>query len=340
MVLLCFAAGAVFAMTSAPRVITRVGAGRPAAIAAALFGLCIIAVGLTSTIYSAAMVAAAAGVCFGGLDVTMNSEAAVQERQAGKPVMAFFHAMFSFGTLVAALGYAALTWSGLEERLCLLAAGAVIFAAGAAGWVGMRRFNPLSSAVSSVAAAPVYQTSAAGRVCLLGGLTFLSFFAEGAILDWIAVFVVRVVGSTESTGALAYGVFACAMTLGRFGGDKAKRRFGAGRLFRVGALAVAVGFLAVLVFPTLPVIFVAMAICGLGVANLVPILFSEAGTLGGGANATAMARVMTLGYAGILIGPAMIGFLARSFTLHLGLVTVVVALCVVALNSRALRQGA
>lgn len=164
---------------------------------------------------------------------------------------------------------------------------------------------------------------ALSRVVLLGTIAFLAFFAEGAILDWIAIYVVRMVEATESTGALVYAVFASAMTLGRLIGDRAKLRLGAVRLFRLGAMMVAGGFALILLVPVLPVIIGAVALCGLGVANLVPLIFSEAGRFGGQDGGKAMSRVMTMGYAGILIGPAIIGFVAEFASLPAGLWLVV-----------------
>lgn len=178
---------------------------------------------------------------------------------------------------------------------------------------------------------------ALSRVVLLGTIAFLAFFAEGAILDWIAIYVVRVVEATESTGALVYAVFASAMTLGRLIGDRAKLRLGAVRLFRLGAMMVAGGFALILLVPVLPVIIGAVALCGLGVANLVPLIFSEAGRFGGQDGGKAMSRVMTMGYAGILIGPAIIGFVAEFASLPAGLWLVVGAFMIILPGSRLLR---
>jgi predicted MFS family arabinose efflux permease len=336
-VLLCFAAGAVLAMTNASRVILRFGAGRAAATAAALFGLGIIAVTLAGDMASAAVIATLIGVSFGTLDVTMNNEAASLERRAERPVMASLHAIFSLGTLLSSMAYAAIVACGGSDALCLVLTGSAIVAIALVSWRGL---PPEDSSEKTGADSTATGTSVAlARVLLLGGIAFLAFFAEGAILDWIAIYVVRVVGAGESAGALVYAVFASAMTLGRLIGDRAKMRLGSARLFRIGTLMVVAGFTLILLVPSLPVIFAAIVFCGIGVANLIPLIFSEAGRFGVGDGGKAMSRVMTMGYAGILIGPAVIGFVAEFASLPAGLWLVVLALLVTLSGGRLLRMA-
>jgi MFS family permease len=334
--LLCFAAGAVLAMTNASRLIARFGAGRAAATAAGLFGLGIMSVTQAGSMATAAVIAACLGISFGTLDVTMNSEAASLERRAHRPIMASLHAIFSLGTLVSSMSYGALVAAGISDIACLLLAGGLIAVVALISWRGLPRIP--EEAALATGRAGGGESVALLRVLLLGAIAFLAFFAEGAILDWIAVYVVRVVEAAESTGALVYAVFASAMTLGRLIGDRAKLRLGAVRLFRVGAVMVAGGFALILLVPVLPVIIGAVALCGLGVANLVPLIFSEAGRFGGPDGGKAMSRVMTMGYAGILIGPAIIGFVAELASLSAGLWLVVGAFVIILPGSRLLRS--
>ena len=99
-VLLCFAAGAIVSMNRVPRLMARFGAARVSCLAAGLFGAGIAAVALVGHMVTAALVAGFCGVVFGALDVAMNSHAAGYEARAGRPVMSFFHAMFSAGNRV------------------------------------------------------------------------------------------------------------------------------------------------------------------------------------------------------------------------------------------------
>ena len=55
----------------------------------------------------------------------------------------------------------------------------------------------------------------------------------------------------------------------------------------------------------------AFALAGLGVANMVPIVFSAAGNQPGTSSAIAMSVATTIGYSGILVVPSFVGFLAE-----------------------------
>lgn len=338
-VLLCFAAGAILAMVNAPRLIRRFGAGRSAAVAAAVFGLAIMAVSLVHAMLTAGIVAVFGGMAFGTLDVTMNKEVAALEARAGRPIMSSFHAVFSLGTLLSAVCYAGLVKAGADVSVCLLVAGGMIAAIALASVAGL----PVERGAAAAGGAQRGGSGQGGvpllQVLVLGTMAFLAFFAEGAILDWIAVYMVRVLGAGESMGAICYAVFAGAMTAGRLCGDRVTRMLGPVRLFTLGTLSVAAGFALALSTAQVAVIFAALAVCGLGVANIIPVIFSAAGRLGDADGGRTMSRVLTMGYAGILIGPALIGFVAELATLRAALFLVVAAMILIAFTASHLRRA-
>ncbi len=323
LVLLCFAAGAIPAMVRAPRLIARLGAERVAIAAAVLFGLGLASVGLASRMLVAALAATLCGVTFGTLDVAMNSRAAVLEAKATKPLMSSFHAMFSGGTLAAAASYAWLAHLGIDMPISLACAGAVIasLALAAVAWSDGPQPD-VPAAAPKPARSSGNAATDRGHVLALGAVAFVIFFAEGAIMDWAAIYLVRVMGAAESTGALGYAIFAGMMLLGRLVGGRAIRSFGPVALFRAGTLTVAVSLGALLMSPSVLPGLLALGLCGLGMANVIPVLFSAAGQLGLRDGGRSMSKVLTLGYAGILVGPAFIGFLAEaaSLTASLGFV--------------------
>ncbi|WP_240200199.1 MULTISPECIES: MFS transporter [Paracoccus] len=334
-VLLCFAAGAILAMNMTPRFIARFGAQRISLVAAGLFGVGIGCVGLAMQIWTAAILAALCGMAFGTVDVAMNKHAAELEAQADRPIMSFFHAMFSGGTLAAAVAYALLSRWGMPSPLILVSAALLIVAlAGAALWRTDRPapIRPEAHHSSSSSSGPRLI-----RVLMLGAMAFVIFFAEGAIMDWAALYLVRVMGTTESTGALGYAVFGGAMMLGRLTGDRANRMLGPVRLFRLGTACVALFLTLMLLAPSVWVALTALALCGLGAANVIPIIFSAAGQFSARDGGRAMSRVLTMGYAGILIGPALIGFIAEAWTLRASLVLVALAVGMSCLGGGILR---
>lgn len=153
------------------------------------------------------------------------------------------------------------------------------------------------------------QSARARRVYSLGLIAFVLLLAEGVAGDWSALQVREHLGATEADAALAFGAFSATMTLGRFLADRVSGAFGPVAIVRYGSLLAAAGFAVVIASPWLPLTLAGWAMCGLGLAGGVPQIFSTAGNLGGTTAATDMSRVFTVGYLGLLAGPAMIGWL-------------------------------
>lgn len=334
-VLLCFAGGALVSMNAVPRLMARIGAGRVSCLTAALFGAGIAAVALVGQMAQAALVAGFCGLVFGALDVAMNSHAAIYESRAGRPVMSFFHAMFSAGTLLGAAGYAWRAHAGGAATTSLALAGLlIVLLAGLASLGAGGRPAPADPSAPQ----PRRGTAAPGRRVLgLGAVAFAIFFAEGAIMDWAALYLVRILGASEGTGALGYAVFAGSMFLGRLLGDGANRAFGAERLFRLGTASVALALAGLLLAGSVPPVLAALAVCGLGAANVIPVIFSAAGKLGLADGGRSMSRVLTMGYAGLLVGPAVMGFVAKAASLQASLALVALAVAATCLGARLVR---
>lgn len=338
-VLLCFALGAILAMVNVGRLVPVFGASALCLVAASLFGCMLIAVSFVPNAWMLAAAIAVAGAGFGTLDVAMNTEASELERQRARPIMSSFHALFSLGNLVGAGVCGQILRSGAGYEICLVASGAVVIAVAVvarlrSGAGRMRR------EAAGPARRPIRLDAQQNRLLLIfGGFAFIAFMAEGAIMDWTALYLVQATGAPESTAAFAFGVFAGSMAVGRLLGDVANRRFGAMRLQQAGAACVALAFAAVLADLGTAATFVALGFCGLGIANVAPVIFSTAGRVGGAAAGIAMARVTTFGYSGLLVGPAFIGFLAHLSTLALSLCTVIVGMGIIALGAVFLGDG-
>lgn len=333
LVLLCFAATAILAMNRAPWLMQRMGPERLAVISAGLFGLGMACVGLVSQIAVAALVAGFCGLSFGTLDVSMNSRAAALEAAAGRPVMSRFHAQFSGGTLVGALAYAGLSHAGTGSPAILALAGAAI----AAGAVAAFTLTSAPPGGADPHARGASDARPDRQALVLGLLAFMIFMAEGAIMDWGAVYLVRVRGTTESLGATGYAFFAASMLLGRLVGDRANRILGPLRLFRLSMALVVAAMAVFLASGSAALAMAALAVFGLGMANVIPLIFSAAGRLGAGDAGRSLSRVLTMGYAGILLGPALIGFVAEASSLRVSLGLVLLGIVAAGFGGRTLR---
>jgi len=152
-------------------------------------------------------------------------------------------------------------------------------------------------------------------VLLISVLAAIAFLLEGAVLDWGALLIIdRNLVAAENAG-IGFILFSVAMVLARLSGDRIVACMGELRVLSVGSLAIIIG-IATLLLSSLPVVAIAgFFLIGLGAANIVPVLFSAAGRQKIMPAGLAIASVTTVGYAGILLGPAAIGFVANRTSL-------------------------
>jgi fucose permease len=165
---------------------------------------------------------------------------------------------------------------------------------------------------------------------LLCVLAFLAMISEGAMFDWVGVQLARGMGVELSTAALGYTVYAGCMTAGRLVGDRLVAALGAPRVLVASALVSLGGTSLFLAAPTVALAFLGIAAAGLGVANLVPILFGAGAHVPGVAPGQGVAMVAMSGYAGFLVAPPLIGTLADRHGLAAALVVILVALAATA----------
>jgi predicted MFS family arabinose efflux permease len=163
-------------------------------------------------------------------------------------------------------------------------------------------------------------------VVLLGLLCLVVFLAEGAMLDWSAVFLKSARGFDISGAGLGYAAFSVAMATGRLLGDRITTALGPARVVRYGGLVAASGFALATALPWAATSLAGFVLVGLGASNIVPVLFSAAGRTPGSTPGISIATVTALGYAGMLAGPAVIGFVADASSLAIALFGVAVSL--------------
>ena len=154
----------------------------------------------------------------------------------------------------------------------------------------------------------------------LGLLAMLSLMIEGAVADWSGTLLAQGGADIRST-TFGFGAFSCTMAGGRLSGDRLVERLGAATIVRCGG-ALATAGLALVAWVSTPLAgAVGFGLVGLGLANVVPTVFSTAGRMGTSAAAT----VLTAGYAGLLLGPVAIGAVATAANLSWGMAMVAIA---------------
>ncbi len=309
LLLLCIAAGAIASFPLAGALSDRIGAARLTRMIALAYAIGLALVGLAPTVPLLAVALLVFGAGHGAMDVTMNVWAAEVERARCRPIMASFHAMWSLGGGLGALlgaGAAALSMGpGTHFTTFALISGA------AALWAARVPWSSTVSGGGTVFALP------ARALLMVGLLALCSSVIEGAMTDWSAVFLSDALGASEGVAPLGYVAFAVTMVAARLTGDRVTARLGPVRVARISGMLASIGIVGLLIAPgpfwSLP----AFVFTGLGVALIVPLCYSRAASDPDRPAGQAMAGVATLGYGGMLIAPAAIGFVAHASSLSL-----------------------
>ncbi|MFI8570654.1 MFS transporter [Stenotrophomonas bentonitica] len=329
LVLLCLGAGSLLAMPIAGMLAARHGcrAVMIATLVMVIATLPLLAVAPSPLTLGLVLFVFGAGV--GACDCVMNMQAIMVERDSGRPMMSGFHAFYSIGGAVGAGAMTALLAFHLPPWLVCLLASAVMAALLALSLPHWRTDKAPSDA-------PMFAVPH-GVVLAIGVLCFVAFLAEGSVLDWSAVFLHEVQQVDPSRAGLGYLAFAIAMTVTRLVGDGVVARLGRHRSILIGSLVAASGFALATFAAWMPLALCGYALVGLGCANIVPALFSMAGNQKVMSESLAIPAITTLGYAGVLAGPALIGFVAQASSLVFAFSAVAVTLVLVGLCARWVR---
>ena len=254
------------------------------------------------------------GAFHGAMDVAMNGWAARVERRLARSTMSIFHALFSLGAgLGAASGFGAVRigWEPEAHFTTLVLLGAL--ACLPLILRGMSTEPPV--AASGEQAPPLALPS--GGLILVGLIAFAASMGEGAMADWSAVFLTTALAATEAQAALGYAVFSLAMVLTRLSGGLLVQRFGPVAVTRASGAAAVLGLATAILSGSLGVALTGFALVGVGYAVVMPLVFSRAANDPAMRPGPAIASVATLGYGGMLLGPAIVGFIAQVTSLAL-----------------------
>lgn len=326
--LFTFAIGAIVAMPLAGRLAPWLGSGKSTAALAVAFVLALSLPPLAHGYLWLCLALITLGACNGALDVSMNGHASAIESALKTPIMSSFHAAWSAGALLGAGAGGLIQAKGGGELAGLLLPAVVGAAATAiAMLLGLRDVGPRPTYSSAGLSLPD------AHVRKLAGLAFLAMLVEGAIADWSAVFLRGEFAGLPSRAVIGYTFFAATMTACRLIGDRFVKRFGAKTTVSAGGIIAAIGLACCLARPSVLSASLGFALAGIGLANIVPVIFSAAGKATSNP-ATGVSMAATAGYAGFLIGPPFIGFTAGQTGLRIALFIPVAALLIITVVGR------
>lgn len=259
------------------------------------------------------------GISAGMLDVAMNSQAVMVEKQLEKPIMTSFHALFSIGMAFGAGSGALFVKLGAGLFIHFTSVSIISLVV-----VFLVRYSLIHDKPQVRSAdEPAFRLPNAAMVSI-GVIAFCCMLGEGAMADWSTNYMEHIAHASRALSPMGLSSFAIAMTIGRILGDNARIKFGDRSLMIGCGIVATVGLCIAIIFTHPLFVILGLFIVGIGLSAIVPIAYSISGHTKDLPPGVGLAMVTTVGYAGFLFGPPIIGFIAQWQNLRIALGFVVI----------------
>ena len=322
--LLTSALGALIAIPYTGHLVNRFGSKSVSTWATFAFCAALVPMSLAVNAWTLGAALIVYGATAAAMDVAMNAQGVEVEKRLGKPTMSRFHAMFSLGGMTgAALG-------GFIARQ---------------GVIPIQHFlgaTLLTLVFAALVVRLMIETHAGPRIeehslpynkippvlLAMSAIAFCILLSEGAMADWIGIYLKQDLGAGPDKAAWGYAVFSGAMATFRMLGDLITAKLGALMTVRLGSLLGAAGLVWSIAMQSPGLALPGFALTGAGFSVIIPLVFGSGGRVPGVSPGAGIATVTGLGYIGFLVGPPLIGFVSQLVTVRYALL-VVVACCLI-----------
>lgn len=310
--LFCMGSFGLIGLAGSPILIKKIGSRFVLCFSAVITTVGLSIVGYSSGVAVVLIGFGAMGLGISMLDVAMNTQGVLYEFYSRSQSMNLFHAFYSLGAVLASLIGSACATAGLSAGLNFVAA-SVPFV--------------VISLVLNRYLLPEKQTKEEKKttktrhriplvIIVCGVMALLAYAAEGSVGEWGALYLTTVKEASAGVGALVYGIFSGVTFGARLIGDPLRKEFGEIPIVIAGSVIAFLGMVGVLSFSSVILVLISYAVMGLGLAPIVPTLFSMAGKNGKVPAAVATSTVAFMAYGGLLIVPPSIGWMAQHTNLH------------------------
>lgn len=323
LLLLFLGGGAITTMPLTGWFVPKFGTRTAITVSAIVIATCLPVLTITTAYSSMAITLFIFGAAIGVIDVAMNSQAVLVQQMLGKQVMSSLHGLFSVGGLLGPIVIAGLVKAGTSPLAAAGLMGAFLLTAMLSQYTFLlgaaSEKKPVPHAADNIHSKKTTNYWLKRPVLYLGILCFAMFLAEGAMLDWSAVFLRDNKSVDEAITGSGYAAFSLAMAIMRLFGDGIVTKFSSRLVVMYGSIITFSGFGIAILSPWLALTLAGFALVGIGAANIVPIFFSDAGSIKNIPGSAALTVVTALGYTGQLAGPAALGFIAHHANLPIAL---------------------
>lgn len=316
-VLIGMPVGSLLSLLFTGALITRLGSRTVALAIMLVYALTLPAIGWATSPWQLTAVLFLFGACGNILNISLNTQGVGLEYLWGKPILSSFHGLWSLGAMTGAAFGGLFVARGVVPFQHFLLIGSIILSSGLVAYRFMLKNDRQPEEKQPLFALPDRP------LLLLGLIAFCCMLTEGALADWSAIYYKQTLHGV-GVATTGYTAFTFTMAAGRFSGDWLATRLGIRMMLQISGLLIALGLGLALSVPVPFAVVTGFMLVGLGVASVVPLVYSVAGRSETMSAGLALTAVSTVGYTGFLLGPPLIGFLAEAFSLRQALLVVVV----------------
>lgn len=306
--------GQLVIMPFSGKMVTKFGSHRILIFSLIMYVLCLTNLGLATTVLQLSLGLFLFGL-FGNLaNIAVNTQGVYTEVLFKKTIMSSFHGMWSFAGFTGALvglGMLALKLSPLHHFLIV---GVIVLLMVAFNFKFLVRAKEKIKAKTGEKKKLFVKPDSA--LIWLGVIGFCSMASEGVMFDWSGVYFKDVVEAPGPLVVLGYTSFMIMMAGGRFLGDGMINKFGRERVMQISGVMISAGLFTAVFLPYIIPCTIAFMMVGLGVATIVPTVYSMAGKNPTVPPGEALTIVSSVSFLGFLMGPPVIGHIAQNFGLQ------------------------
>ncbi len=328
-VLLALPVGLMLSLPLSGWAVSKIGSRKVLAASLTLYGTTLVFLGLVDSVSLLVLCLVFFGMASNAVNISVNTQAVATENLYPKPIMASFHGLWSLAGFVGAGIGTFMIGNNIETLTHFLIIGGIVLTAVGICWGFLHDDNGKSEPGPAFVKPDKF-------LITLGAIAFCSMIIEGAMFDWSTIYFKKVVGAEKGWIGAGYTAGMCAMASGRFVADWFSHKFGLKRTLQLSGFLSLLGCITVVLFPSLFPAMIGFLLIGAGISSVVPMIYSAAGKSETMQPGPAIAAVSTISFAGFLIGPPMIGFIAELSSLKISfLFLAAMAFCVIFFTTRA-----